>query len=103
MKLKKLFGQLLREVQRIKSEGDYEAGASLVETYGIRVDRELHEEVLERYNRLHIAPYSGFINPVLKPVIKDGKLVDVEIEYPEDFTEQMLYYAEYYSFLPVYN
>ncbi len=102
-KLRELFGALLREVQRIKSEGDYEAGRALVETYGVKVDRELNEEVLERYEKLAIAPYSGFINPVLKPVTRNGEIVDVAIEYPEDFTEQMLYYAREYSLLPTYN
>jgi len=103
MKLRELFGELLREIQRIKSEGDYEAGKQLVETYGVKVDRELHEEVLERFGKLNIAPYGGFINPKLVPVMEGDKIVDVNIEYPEDFTEQMLYYAKEYSFLPTYN
>ncbi len=102
-KLRKLFGQLLKEVQRITSEGDYVAAKNLVETYGVKVDEELHKEVLERYSKLNIAPYKGFINPVLKPVIENGNIADVVIEYPEDFTQQMLYYAENYSFLPVKN
>jgi len=102
-KLRELFGTLLREVQRIKSEGDYEAGRALVETYGVKVDRELHQEVLERFRKLAIAPYSGFINPVLRPVTRDGEIIDVEIEYPDDFTGQMLYYAREYSSLPTYN
>jgi dipeptidyl-peptidase-3 len=102
-KLRVLFGELLREVQRIKSQGDYEAGRDLIETYGVKVDARLHKEVLERYARLNIAPYTGWINPVLKPVEKNGKIVDIIVEYPEDFTEQMLYYAEHYSFLPTYN
>lgn len=102
-KLRGLFGQLLREVQRIKSEGDFAAGRDLVENYGVKVDRELHKEVLERYGKLNIAPYSGFINPKLVPVLEDGKIVDVKIEYPEDFTQQMLEYARDYSFLPTYN
>ena len=103
LKLRELFGQLLREIQRIKSEGDYNSGASLVESYGVKIDPKLHKEVLERYKKLNIAPYSGYINPVLKPIMKDGKLIDVVIEYPDDFTEQMLFYAEHYSFLPTYN
>lgn len=102
-KLRMLFGQLLREVQRIKSEGDYEAGKNLVETYGVKVDQELHREVLERDAKLNIAPYGGFINPKLTAVEKDGKITDVKIEYPADFTEQMLYYARNYSLLPVIN
>lgn len=102
-KLRVLFGELLREVQRITSEGDFEAAKNLVETYGVQVDKELHKEVKERYAKLDIAPYKGFINPVLKPVYEGGKIVDVQIEYPDDFTEQMLYYDENYSFLAVKN
>ncbi len=102
-RLRALFGDLLREIQRIKSEGDYAAGQALVENYGVKVDPALHQEVLERYNKLNIAPYSGFINPVLKPVLQDGRMVDVKVEYPEDFMAQMLYYAGNYSFLPVEN
>ena len=102
-KLRQLFGVLLRDVQRITSEGDYEAAKKLVETYGVEVDKELHKEVKERYARLNIAPYKGFINPVLKPIYNGEKIIDVKIEYPEDFVEQMLYYDENYSFLPVKN
>jgi dipeptidyl-peptidase-3 len=103
-KLRDLYGQLLIEVQRIKSQGDYEAGMNLVETYGVQVDTELHAEVLERYEKLGIAPYGGFINPRLfARVDKDGKIVDIEIVYPDDFTTQMLEYAKDYSFLPTYN
>jgi len=102
-KLRSMFGELLREIQRIKSEGDYEAGKYLVENYGVKVDREIHKEVLERYGKLNIAPYAGFINPRLVPVMDGDKIKDVKIEYPEDFTEQMLYYAQKYSFLPTYN
>ena len=100
-KLKDLFGQLLRELQRIKSEGDYEAGKALVENYAVKVDPELHAEVLKRYEKLGVAPYGGFINPLLKPINTDGKIKDVVVEYPEDFKEQMLYYGENYSFLEV--
>ncbi|KAA3620057.1 MAG: dihydrofolate reductase [Calditrichaeota bacterium] len=103
LKLKDLFGQLLREIQRIKSEGDYKAGSELVENYGVKVDDELHEEVLARYSKLNIAPYGGFINPILTAVEADGEITDVTIEYPTDFTEQMLFYAKNYSFLPTYN
>lgn len=102
-KLRVLFGQLLREVQRITSEGDYIAAQNLVETYGVKIDTELHKEVKERFARLDVAPYRGFINPILKPVYDSEKLVDVKIEYPEDFTEQMLYYEKNYSLLPVRN
>ncbi|MBK9451118.1 MAG: dihydrofolate reductase [Bacteroidetes bacterium] len=103
-KLRDLFGQLLREIQRIKSEGDMKAATALVEGYGVKVDQKLHQEVLDRVATLKIPPYSGFINPVLKPVM-DGKgnIIDVKIEYPEDFTEQHLYYSEKYSFLPTIN
>ena len=102
-KLRNLFGQLLREIQRIKSEGDYEAGKNFIENYGVKVDREIHKEVLERYKKLNIAPYAGFINPKLVPVMEGEKIIDVKIEYPEDFTEQMIYYAKEYSFLQTYN
>ena len=102
-RLRELFGELLAELQRIKSQGDFEAGKALIETYGVKVDPLLHAEVLERYARLNIAPYSGIINPLLKAVMKGDEIVDVTIEYPDDFTEQMLYYAEHYSFLPNMN
>lgn len=102
-KLRNLFGQLLQEIQRIKSEGDYEAGKNFIENYGVKVDREIHKEVLERYKKLNIAPYAGFINPKLVPVMEGDKIIDVKIEYPEDFTEQMIYYAKEYSFLQTYN
>lgn len=99
-KLRTLFGQLLREIQRIKSEGDYEAGRNLVENYGVKVDQELHQEVLDRAAKLASAPYGGFINPVLKAITDDnGEITDVKVEYPDDFTKQMLWYAENYSFL----
>lgn len=93
-RLRELFGILLAEVQRIKSEGDYEAARALIETYGVDIDAELHREVLERYEALQVAPYAGFINPDYHPVIKDGKIVDVEISYPTDFLGQMLEYGE---------
>jgi dipeptidyl-peptidase-3 len=102
-KLRVLFGELLREIQRIKSEGDFNAAKNLVETYGVKIDLELHKEVKARYARLNIAPYRGFINPVLKPVYDGEKIIDVKIEYPEDFVEQMLYYDQNYSFLPIKN
>lgn len=100
-KLRDLFGQLLRELQRIKSEGDFKAGKALVENYGVKVDPELHAEVLKRYEKLNIAPYGGFINPKLTAVKEDGKIIDVSIDYPEDFKAQMLYYGENYSNLKV--
>ncbi len=101
-RLRALFAELLAEVQRIKSEGDYMAGSALVETYGIKVDAALHKEVLERYERLNLAPYGGFVNPELHPVYdRTGKLQDVAISYPDDFAEQMMAYAERYSSLPI--
>jgi dipeptidyl-peptidase III len=102
-KLRELFGQLLREIQRIKSEGDYNAGKALVETYGVKVDRTLHKEVLERYSKLGIKPYRGFIQPRLVPVMNGDKITDVKVEYPESFFGQMMEYAKKYSFLPVKN
>lgn len=102
-KLRSLFGELLKEVQRIKSEGDYEAGKKLVETYAIKVDPDLHKEVKDRYAKLNIAPYSGFINPVFKPVMQGDKITDVIIEYPDDFLRQALDYSKDYSFLPDIN
>ncbi len=92
--LRQLFGQLLGEVQRIKSEGDYETARNLIETYGVKVDPHLHREVLLRYEKLGVAPYAGFINPEYIPVEKDGKMVDVRINYPDDFLNQMLKYGE---------
>ncbi|MBA4407417.1 dihydrofolate reductase [bacterium] len=102
-KLRNLFGQLLKEIQKIKSEGDYNAGKNIVENYGVKVDQDIHKEILARYKKLNIAPYAGFINPMLIPVIKNSRIIDVKIEYPDDFTKQMLYYAKNYSFLPTYN
>jgi dipeptidyl-peptidase-3 len=102
-KLRVLFGDLLRELQRIKSTGDFEAIRSLVETYAVKVDPALHAEVLERYARLEIPPYAGFIGPRLVPVEAGGEIVDVRIEYPDDFSAQMLEYARRYAFLPTWN
>ncbi|MFA8434676.1 MAG: dihydrofolate reductase [Marinifilaceae bacterium] len=101
--LRDMFGELLAEVQRIKSEGDFEAGKQLVEEYGVKVDSELHKEVKERFEKLKIAAYAGFINPDYEPVVEDGEIVDVKVSYPMDFTEQMLEYGEKYSFLPNIN
>lgn len=98
-KLRELYGRLLAEVQRITSEGDYEAAKALIETYGVQVDQELHKEVLERYARLDLAPYSGFVNPVYTPVVEDGRIVDVKIDLAEGYLEQMLRYGRDYSFL----
>jgi dipeptidyl-peptidase-3 len=102
-KLRQLFGQLLREIQRIKSEGDFKAGRDLVENYGVKVDQTLLKEVLERYAKLNIKPYSGFIQPRLVPVMNDKDITDVKIEYPGSFFDQMIQYGKEYSFLPVAN
>ena len=97
--LRQLFARLLAEVQRIKSEGDYEAARSLVERYGVQVDPVLHQEVLERYQRLDIAPYKGFINPWLKPVTDArGEIIDIEVDYTETYEHQMLRYSRDYAF-----
>ena len=102
-KLRNLFGQLLREIQRIKSEGDYNAGKNLIETYGVKVDPVLHKEVLERYKKLNIKPYKGFIQPRLVPVMNGDQIEDVKIEYPTNFYDQMMEYGKKYSFLPFEN
>ncbi len=99
LKLRDLFGRLLKEVQRITSTGDFESARNLVETYGVKIEAKLHKEVKERYDKLGIPPYKGFINPVLHPVFQDDKIIDIKVEYPEDFTRQMLFYAEKYSYL----
>ena len=102
-KMRELIGQLLAEVQRIKSEGDYAAGAKLVETYAVKVDPELHKEVLDRYAKLDIAPYRGFVNPVYTPVTdNDGNITDVTITYGEDYLPQVLRYSRDYRTLPAY-
>jgi dipeptidyl-peptidase-3 len=104
VKLRTLFGQLLAEVQRIKSEGDFEAGKQLVESYGVKVDPTLHEEVLTRYEALNLAPYKGFVNPVYKLVTDDeGKVTDVTLSYDENYVDQQLRYSRQYSVLPLKN
>ncbi|MBN2173025.1 MAG: dihydrofolate reductase [Bacteroidales bacterium] len=95
-KLRDLFGELLAEVQRIKSEGDYEAGKALVETYGVIVDSDLHKEVKTRFEKLNIAPYGGFVNPVFELTEENGSITDIKIVYPENYTEQMMHYSTYY-------
>ena len=92
-KLRVLFGALLREIQRIESKGDYKAGKALIETYGVKIDQKLHTEVLDRYKKLNVAPYNGFIQPELVPAMQDGKITDVKIIYPTDFKRQMLDYG----------
>ena len=101
--LREIFGRLLREIQRIKSEGDFEAGRDLVENYGTQVDQELHAEVLRRYATLDVPAYGGFINPRVVASDVDGVVSNVRIEYPDSFVSQMLEYAEIYSFLPDEN
>ncbi len=103
MKLRTLFGELLKEIQRIKSEGDYKAGQALIENYGVKIDQKLHQEILNRYAKLNIAPYAGFVQPRLVPVITDGKIQDVKIEYPKNFVDQMLEFGKNYSLLPAIN
>ena len=103
-KLRVLFGKLLAEIQRIKSTGDYQGAQALVEQYGVKVDHELHKEVLERYSKLNIAPYKGFINPKYTAVKdKEGKIIDVRVSYDEGYAEQMMRYSTMYSALPLVN
>jgi dipeptidyl-peptidase-3 len=98
-KLQVLFGELLKEIQRIKSEGDFQAGKDLVENYGVKVDHKIHQEVLDRSAPLNIAPYNGFVNPVLMAVEENGEIVDIKINYEQGFIEQMLFYGSTYNFL----
>jgi dipeptidyl-peptidase-3 len=103
-KLRLLFGKLLAEIQRIKSTGDFDGGKSLVETYGVKVNQALHTEMLERYKKLHLAPYRGFVNPVYS-LVKNakGEIIDVAISYNENYIDQHLRYSKDYSVLPTYN
>jgi dipeptidyl-peptidase-3 len=95
--LRNIFGQLLAEIQRIKSTGDYEAGRQLVEKYGVKVDHKLHNEVLSRYAKLNIAPYKGFVNPVYTPVTDaEGNITDINVTYTEDFLPQVMRYSTQY-------
>ncbi len=103
-KLRVLFGDLLREVQRIKSQGDYEAGKALVENYGVKVDQALHAEVLKRAEKIKTAPYAGFIQPEMEAVVDaNGNITDVKVTYPKDLIGQMLRYGKQFSFLPDEN
>ena len=97
--LRELFGDLLAEIQRIKSEGDYEAGKALVEKYAVHIDPVLHKEVLERYASLNLKPYGGFVNPDIIPVMENGKVTDYKVEYTDDYLGQMLKYGREYSAL----
>lgn len=104
LKLRDLFGQLLAEIQRVKSEGDFKGAKALVDNYAVKVDQKLHAEVLERYKTLNMKPYKGFVNPVFELVKdKDGKITDVKIDYTEGYSEQMMRYSKEFSTLPTYN
>jgi dipeptidyl-peptidase-3 len=99
-RLRNLFGEMLKEIQRIKSEGDYESGRRIIENWGVKIDQDLHAEVLARYEKLNLAPYTGFVNPRLIPVFDgEGEITDVKVEYETDYLGQMLYYGKEYSFL----
>ena len=103
-RLRELFAQLLAEIQRIKSEGDFEAAKQLVENYGVKIDPRLHEEILERYKKLNLAPYKGFVNPVMRLVKNaQGEVTDVTLDYTEGYAAQMLRYSRDYSYLNSYN
>jgi len=103
-KLRGLFGELLSEIQRIKSTGDYQAARDIVENYAVKVDPTLHAEVLERYKKLNLAPYKGFVNPKYEVVTDaDGKITNVKVTYDEGYAEQMLRYSKDYSLLPSIN
>ncbi|GAB1449116.1 dihydrofolate reductase [Bacteroidota bacterium] len=102
-KLRELFGQLLKEIQRIKSEGDFKAATALVEGYGVKVDQELLKEVKARFEKLNVAPYKGFVQPKLVPVKEGDKIVDVKVEYAKDFLSNQLELGKQYGFLPVKN
>ncbi|MDR3681355.1 MAG: hypothetical protein P4L41_15420 [Flavipsychrobacter sp.] len=102
-KLRTLFGELLKEMQRIKSEGDYNAGKDLVENYGVKVDPTLHKEVLQRFAKLGIKPYKGFVQPKLEAVMNGNEITDIKVTYPESFYHQMMEYGKKYAFLPTVN
>lgn len=102
-KLRTLFGELLKEIQRIKSEGDYASATALVEGYGVKVDQELLKEVRERFEKLHVAPYKGFIQPRLTPVMEGDKITDVQVSYPDNFLQNQLELGKLYGYLPAYN
>ena len=102
--LHRLFAELLAEIQRIKSEGDFEAARDLVENYGVKIDPVLHREILQRYETLHLSPYKGFINPVYHAAFdENGRVVDVTVTYDETYYEQMLRYSRDYNNLPDVN
>lgn len=102
--VREIFGELLAKIQDIKSRGDYEAGKELIEKYAVHIDPVLHQEILDRYRKLNIKPYGGFVNPEITPIAnKEGKIIKYEISYPNDFLKQQLQYGKNYSFLPVIN
>ena len=102
--LREIFGRLLAEIQRIKSEGDFDTARYLVETYGVKINKALHAEVLERYSKLNLAPYSGFVNPVYKTdADAQGNITNVWPDYSEGYTEQMMRYSREHSWLPTYS
>ena len=103
-KTRQYIGELLAEIQRIKSTGDYKAAHDLVENYAVKIDLELHKQVLERYKKLNIAPYKGFVNPIYRPIFdENGKFIDLKIDYSENYVEQHLRYSKDYSNLPTIN
>ncbi|MFI3331378.1 MAG: dihydrofolate reductase [Rikenellaceae bacterium] len=102
-RLRELFAKMLSLIQKTKSEGNYQVAKDLVETYAIKIDYELHKQVLERYKSLGVEPFSGFVNPVYTPIFEGDEIVDVEISYPTNYAEQMINYSENYSFLPDKN
>ncbi|MEA3318334.1 MAG: dihydrofolate reductase [Bacteroidota bacterium] len=102
-KLQNLFGQLLSEIQRVKSEGDFEAAKNLIEKYGVKIDTNIHQEVLLRFKKLNIPPYTGFLNPEYRLITENDNIVDVEINYCDNYTNQMMEYSDKYSFLPLKN
>lgn len=103
-KLREIFGRLLKETQRMKSEGDYEAAKALVEDYGVKVDQDIHKEILDRNKKFKSAPYSGFVNPVLVPETNaDGEITNVKVTQPKSFEDQMLFYAKNFGHLPIKN
>ena len=103
-KVRELFGQLLAEIQRIKSTGDFDGAKNLIETYAVKVNQPIHKEVLKRYETLNLSPYRGFVNPVYKLVKNDeGEITDVTVSYDESYVDQQLRYSSRYSALPNNN
>jgi dipeptidyl-peptidase-3 len=103
-KMRELIGNLLAEIQRIKSEGDFEAAKELVEKYAVKVDQNLHKEIKDRYARLNLAPYKGFVNPrYMVTTDENGAITDVQLDYTEEYVEQMMRYSKEYSSLPSVN